>query len=147
MLSNDLSSYLSSVFPHIPTKELQKSLHRAIIGPSADLAHRLDTSANIFWLKWPLKTAGSRLEVYECFDVAEGGRTVDFSKTAPDSAIRRHTKYLFDVAPGLFVERVESGKKMALRSVCRPRVLVHTDEENLVRKATLLTWVHNAASC
>ena len=36
---------------------------------------------------------------------------------------------MFDVAPGLFVERVEGGKKMALKAICRPTVLVHSGHE------------------
>lgn len=146
-LSRDLSSYLAVIFPKIPTLELQISLRKAIVQPAADLAHSLQTSTNIFWLKWPLKTASSRLEVYECTNLADGGRTMDLSGTSPGSTTRRHTKYLFDIAPGLFVERIEGGKKMALKSICRPKVLIYAGEGPVPHKSTLLTWLYNATNC
>ncbi|KAG6217049.1 hypothetical protein E4U50_004548 [Claviceps purpurea] len=147
LLAKDLASYLAVLLPKIPTLELQISLHKAIVQPAADLAHGLHTSINFFWLKWPLKTASSRLEVYECTNLADGGRTMDLSGTSPESAVRRHTKYLFDIAPGLFVERVEGGKKMTLRSICRPKVLIHAGESSVPHKATLMTWLYNATTC
>ncbi|KAG6007350.1 hypothetical protein E4U21_006054 [Claviceps maximensis] len=144
LLSKDLSSYLAVLFPKIPPSELQNSLRKTIIQPAADLAHSLHTSINVFWLKWPLKTASSRLEVYECTNLADGGRVMDLSGTSPESNTRRHAKYLFDIAPGLFVERIEGGKKMALKSICRPKVLIHAAEGPVPHKPTLLTWLHNA---
>ncbi|KAG5974802.1 hypothetical protein E4U58_002477 [Claviceps cyperi] len=147
LLAKDLASCLAVLLPKIPTLELQISLHKAIVQPAADLAHGLHTSIDFFWLKWPLKTASSRLEVYECTNLADGGRTVDLSGTSPESAVRRHTKYLFDIAPGLFVEKVEGGKKMALRSICRPKVLIHAEEGSVAHKATLMTWLYNATTC
>ncbi|GAB0136229.1 hypothetical protein EsDP_00004540 [Epichloe bromicola] len=147
LICKDLSSYLTVIFPKMSTLELQSSLGKGIVQPAADLAHSLHTSTNIFWLKWPLKTASSRLEVYECTNLADGGRTIDLSGTSPDSSTRRHTKYLFDIAPGLFVERVEDGKKMALKSICRPKVLVHAGDGPIPHNSTLLTWLYNATSC
>ncbi|KAG6067257.1 hypothetical protein E4U32_004265 [Claviceps aff. humidiphila group G2b] len=146
LLAKDLASYLAVLLPKIPTLDLQISLHKAIVQPAADLAHGLHTSINFFWLKWPLKTASSRLEVYECTNLADGGRTMDLSGTSPECTVRRHTKYLFDIAPGLFVERVEGGKKMALRSICRPKVLIHAGEGSVPHKATLMTWLYNATT-
>ncbi|KAG5977120.1 hypothetical protein E4U55_007071 [Claviceps digitariae] len=147
LLAKDLSSYLAVLFPKIPTLELQNSLRKAIIQPAADLAHSLHTSINIFWLKWPLKTASSRLEVYECTNLADGGHVMDLSGTSPESTTRRHAKYLFDIAPGLFVERIDGGKKMALKSICRPKVLIYAGEGPVPHKPTLLTWLHNATTC
>ncbi|KAG5916654.1 hypothetical protein E4U53_004287, partial [Claviceps sorghi] len=147
LLSKDLASYLAVLFPSMSALELQSSLRKTIVVPAADLAHSLHTSINIFWLKWPLRTASSRLEVYECTNLADRGRIMDLSGTSPESATRRHAKYLFDIAPGLFVERIEGGKKMALKSICRPRVLIHAGEGPVPHKPTLLTWLHNATTC
>ncbi|KAG5918500.1 hypothetical protein E4U42_006838 [Claviceps africana] len=147
LLAKDLSSFLAVLLPNMSALELQSSLRRAIVVPAADLAHSLHTSINMFWLKWPLRTASSRLEVYECTNLADRGRVMDLSGTSPESAARRHAKYLFDIAPGLFVERIEGGKKMALRSICRPKVLIHAGEGPVPHKSTLLTWLHNATTC
>ncbi|KAK2593280.1 hypothetical protein QQS21_009004 [Conoideocrella luteorostrata] len=147
LISKDLSSYLTVAFPKLTTAELQSSLRKAVIQPAADLTHRLHTSVNVFWLKWPLKTASSRLEVYECANLADGGRIIDLSGTSPNSSCRRDAKYLFDIAPGLFVERVEGGRKMALKSICRPKVLIHASEGQVAHRSTLLTWLYNATTC
>ncbi|KAG5985908.1 hypothetical protein E4U54_005743 [Claviceps lovelessii] len=147
LLSKDLSSYLAVLFPKIPAPKLQSSLREAIVQPAADLAHSLHTSISIFWLKWPLKTASSRLEVYECTNLADDGRIMDLSGTLPESSARRHAKYLFDIAPGLFVERIDGGKKMAIKSICRPKVLIHAGEGPVPHKPTLLTWLHDATVC
>ncbi|KAG8408748.1 hypothetical protein J3458_019766 [Metarhizium acridum] len=144
LISKDLSSYLIPIFPSISPLELQNSVRKAIVQPAADLAHRLHTSVNVFWLKWPLKTASTRLEVYECFNLADGGRVTDLSGTSPESPSRRNIRYLFDIAPGLFVERVEGGRKMPLKAICRPKVLIHGSENQVSHRATLLTWLYSA---
>ena len=147
LISKDLSSCLKAAFPKMSALDLQNSLEKAIVQPAADLAHRLQTATNIFWLKWPLKTASSRLEVYECLDLANGGRVLDLSGTSPSSLCRQNIKYLFDIAPGLFVERVEGNKKAALKCLCRPRVLIHSLESQVAYRSNMMTWLFEAASC
>ncbi|KHO00179.1 uncharacterized protein MAM_02102 [Metarhizium album ARSEF 1941] len=144
LISKDLSSYLTPVFPKISLVELQNSLRKAVVQPAADLAHRLHTSVNVFWLKWPLKTASTRLEVYECFNLADGGRVMDLGGTSPESPSRRNIRYMFDIAPGLFVERVDGGRKLPLKAICRPKVLIHSSESHVSHRATLLTWLYSA---
>ncbi|OAA47028.1 hypothetical protein NOR_02664 [Metarhizium rileyi] len=144
LISKDLSSYLLPIFPKTSFIELQGSLCRSVVQPAADLAHRFHTSVNMYWLKWPLKTASTRLEVYECLNLADGGRVVNFSGTSPESPSRRNIRYLFDVAPGLFVERVEGGRKLPLKAICRPKVLVHGSEGQVSHRSTLLTWLYSA---
>lgn len=52
---------------------------------------------------------------------------------------------MFDVAPGLFVERVEGGKKMALKAICRPTVLVHSGHEEPKQSPTVINWLWESA--
>ncbi|PTB71907.1 hypothetical protein M440DRAFT_1442213 [Trichoderma longibrachiatum ATCC 18648] len=41
----------------------------------------------------------------------------------------KNASYLFDIAPGLFVETVSGAKKSAVKVVCRPKVLVYGGEK------------------
>lgn len=132
---------LSNLVPRLCPDDLQGSIRRNIIEPAADLAHQLHLASNIYSLKWPVRTAPTRLEVYECLDLASNGRPLNLSGTTQSSPSRQQTSYLFDVAPGLFVERIEGGKKMSLKVICRPTVLVHGDEGEIAQKPTVTSWL------
>ncbi|KAK7408847.1 hypothetical protein QQX98_008969 [Neonectria punicea] len=147
LVTDDLTSLLSMFTPRTPPAELYASIRRNIIDPAADLVHRLHLASSIFSLKWPARTASSRLEVYECFNLASGGLILDLAGTNKDSASRRDVSYLFDVCPGLFVERVEGGKKLALKAISKPIVLVNKGEGEIPQKPTLVKWLcDNAGS-
>ncbi|KAI9903626.1 hypothetical protein N3K66_000155 [Trichothecium roseum] len=129
LVTADLAEVLKLVVPLSDPDELHESLRRTIIEPAADLVHDLHLSPSIYSLKWPARGAWSRLEVYECLNISSGGLVLDLSGTNSSSPSRKKVRYMFDVAPGLFVERVEGGKKMALKAICRPTVLVHSVRE------------------
>lgn len=137
---------MTSVVPKTSSSDLQVSLRRTIVEPAADLAHRLHLSPSVFSLKWPARGAWSRLEVYECLDLSNGGHTIDLSGTKPSSPTRRNVLYLFDVAPGLFVERVEGGKKSPLRAIRRPSVLIFAGEGEVPESPTVLKWLWDSSS-
>ncbi|KAK7426778.1 hypothetical protein QQZ08_006678 [Neonectria magnoliae] len=145
LVTDDLTSLLSTFTPRTPPAELYASIRRNIIDPAADLVHRLHLASSIFSLKWPARTASSRLEVYECFNLASGGLILDLAGTNKDSASRRDVSYLFDVCPGLFVERVEGGKKLALKAISKPIVLVNKSEREIPQKPTLVKWLYDNA--
>jgi hypothetical protein len=86
------------------------------------------------------------LEVYECTNIATGGESLDLSGTTPASPARRKVSYLFDIAPGLFVERISSGKKQAAKAICKPNVLVYGGNEELVQQPTLMRWIWDVAA-
>lgn len=131
--------------------DLQGSVRRTIVEPAADLAHQLHLAPSVYSLKWPARGAYNRLEVYECLNLATGGLPLDLTGTTPNSASRQKVSYLFDVAPGLFVERLEGGKKMPIKAICRPTVLVFggggggSDSEAAV-KPTVLGWLWEGAA-
>ncbi|KAG9258600.1 uncharacterized protein F5Z01DRAFT_632673 [Emericellopsis atlantica] len=148
LVSEDLASLLSVVAPKATASDLQGSLRRSVVEPAADLAHQLHLASNVFSLKWPARGAWSRLELYECLNLATGGAVVDLSGTGPDSPARRKVSYMFDVAPGLFVERIDGGKKMTLKAICRPAVLVYggqTDPPQPPQKATVMRWLWDSS--
>lgn len=145
LVSGDLAALMGAVVPRASTSELQSSLRRTIVEPAAELAHQLHLAPSVFSLKWPARGAWSRLEVYECLDLANGGNVIDLSGTKPTSPTRRHVSYLFDVAPGLFVERVEGRKKSPLRAICRPTVLTFAGEGEVAEKPTVLKWLWDSA--
>lgn len=140
-VAGDLASLLAPVAPRTTAADLRSSLRRTIVEPAADLAHKLHLSSNPYSLKWPARGAYSRLEVYECLDLAGGGIALDLSGTTPTSAARRKVSYLFDIAPGLFVERIEAGKKTSLKAICRPTVLVHGGDGEPAQQPTVLGWL------
>ncbi|POR38618.1 Uncharacterized protein TPAR_01185 [Tolypocladium paradoxum] len=146
VVSDDLAALLSIVVPRAPVAELLSSLRRTIVEPAADFAHKLQIASNIYSLKWPARNASSRLEVYECINLASGGLVVDLSGTGPTSPARRKVTYLFDVAPGLFVERVEVGKKAPLKAIYRPNVLVYSGDGDVPQKPTLMKWLCDNSS-
>ncbi|KPM45044.1 hypothetical protein AK830_g1435 [Neonectria ditissima] len=141
LVTDDLASLLSIFTPRIPPAELYASVRRNITDPAADLVHRLHLASSIFSLKWPARTAPSRIEVYECLNLASGGLILDLAGTNKDSASRRDVSYLFDVCPGLFVERVEGGKKLALKAISKPIVLVNKGEGGIPQRPTLVKWL------
>ena len=145
-MTEDLASLLCVIAPKASPSDLQKSLRRTIVGPAADLAHRLHLAASIYSLKWPARGASSRLEVYECLNIVTGGQVLDLTGTTPNSATRRKVSYLFDVAPGLFVERVEGEKKMNLKAICRPTVLVYGGDGEVSRTSTVIKWLWDGAA-
>ncbi|VUC24670.1 unnamed protein product [Clonostachys rosea] len=146
LVTEDLATILSTIAPKVPTAELQSSIRRSIIEPAADLAHDLHVASSIYSLKWPARGAWSRLEVYECLDLANGGEVLNLSGTVPSSSIRRNVAYLFDVSPGLFVERVVSGKKSPLKAICRPSVLVHSGGGGVQQSPTVMNWLWESAA-
>lgn len=93
---------------------------------------------NILSLKWPVRNAASRLENYECINLADGVLLFDLGITKPTSSVRQKVSYLFDVFPGLFVERFEQGKKMGPKAIVKPTVLVHSGDEGTLRKPTMM---------
>lgn len=145
VVTEDLASLLCVIAPKASASDFQGSLRRTVVEPAAALAHRLHVAASVYSLKWPARGAWSRLEVYECLNLATGGQVVDLAGTTPTSAARRKVSYLFDVAPGLFVERVEEGKKMNLKAICRPTVLVYGGEGEVSRSPTVLKWLWDGA--
>lgn len=146
LISQDLASLLATVVPKASPVELQGSLRRTIVEPAADLAHQLHLAPNVFSLKWPARHAWSRLEVYECVNLASGGMILDLGGTGPTSPARRKVSYLFDIAPGLFVERIEGGKKMTLKAICRPKVLVYGGDGEVAQKPTIVKWLWDCSS-
>ncbi|PFH56757.1 hypothetical protein XA68_16040 [Ophiocordyceps unilateralis] len=140
LVTEDLASLLSIVVPRASASELQASIRRTMVEPAADFAHRLQLASSIFSLKWPARNASTRLEVYECINLASGGLVLDLS------GVRQNVTYLFDVAPGLFVERIEVGKKAPLKAIYRPNVLVHAGEGDVAQRPTLMKWVCESAN-
>ncbi|PHH78596.1 hypothetical protein CDD82_2955 [Ophiocordyceps australis] len=140
-VSEDLGTLLSAVMPKLARAEGQSSLRRSIVEPAAEFAHRLQLASNIYSLKWPARNASTRLDVYECLNLASGGLVLDLGATPANSTARRKVCYLFDVAPGLFVERVEVGKKAPLKAIYRPNVLVWAGEGDVPQRPTLIKWL------
>lgn len=132
---------LSMLVPRASPADLQGSISRSMVEPAADLAHQLHLASNIYSLKWPARTAWSRLEVYECVNLASNGMVLDLSGTNQTSPARRNVSYLFDMAPGLFVERIEGDKKMSLKAICRPTVLVYGGDGEIDQKPTVVRWL------
>lgn len=114
--------------------DLGKSIRRSIVEPATDLAHQMHLAPNIISLKWPVRNAASRLENYECINVANGVLLLDLGSTKSSQRV----SYLFDVFPGLFVERFEQGKKMSPKAIVKPTVLVHSGDEGVLRKPTVM---------
>ncbi|KAM0560972.1 hypothetical protein ACHAPJ_003471 [Fusarium lateritium] len=101
-VTEDLASLLSTIASRTSPAELHSSVRRSIVEPAADLVHQLHLASSIFSLKWPARTAATRLENYHCLNLANGGLTLDLTGTKPASLARRNVLYLFDVAPGFF---------------------------------------------
>lgn len=146
MITEDLASLLATVVPRTSMSELQGSLRRTIVEPAAELAHQLHLASSVYSLKWPARSAWLRLEVYECLNIASGGMILDLSGTGPTSPARRKVSYLFDVAPGLFVERIEGGKKLPLRAICKPHVVVYAGAEEAPQRTTVMRWLWDHSS-
>ncbi|RCI08589.1 hypothetical protein L249_4692 [Ophiocordyceps polyrhachis-furcata BCC 54312] len=145
LVTEDLASLLSVVVPRSSASELQASVRRVMVEPAAELAHRLQLASSIFSLKWPARNASGRLEVYECINLASGGLVLDVGGAS--TTARQNVTYLFDVAPGLFVERIEVGKKAPLKAIYRPNVLVHAGGDGEVaQRPTLMKWVCESAN-
>lgn len=138
LVSEDLGSLLSLVVPRASPADLLSSVRSTIVEPAADFAHRLQLASSIYSLKWPARNAGSRLEVYECINLASGGLVLDVGSGA---SARQKITYMFDLAPGLFVERVEMGKKTPLKAIYRPHVLVYAGDKEVPQRPTLMKWL------
>lgn len=123
-ISGDLAFLLGPVLSRYTFPNLAKALREVIVEPATRLAHDLQTATTIFSLKWPARQAWTRLEVFDCTNLADGHKKVDFGNSVQESDIRQHTTYLFDLAPGLFVDRIEQGNKPRARAIVRPQVLV-----------------------
>ncbi|KAF5017061.1 hypothetical protein F66182_11064 [Fusarium sp. NRRL 66182] len=145
LVVDDLTSLLSTIAPRTPPAELHGSIRRSIVEPAADLVHQLQLASSIFSLKWPARTAATRLEVYQCLNLANGGAVLDLVGTKQTSPARRNVSYLFDVAPGLFVERIEGGRKLALKAVAKPTVLVYNVEGDVPQGPTVMRWLWDNA--
>ncbi|KEY65231.1 hypothetical protein S7711_08769 [Stachybotrys chartarum IBT 7711] len=145
-VSEDLASILSTIAPRSSFGELQTSIRRSIVEPAADLAHRLQLALNVYSLKWPARNAWARLEVYECMNLANDGVLLDLSGTTSTSPSRQKVSYLFDLAPGLFVERVDGSKKTTTKTVHRPRVLAFGGEADIIQCATIIRWLWDNSS-
>ncbi|CAM1502084.1 Fc.00g040680.m01.CDS01 [Cosmosporella sp. VM-42] len=141
LVTEDLTSLLAIFAPKAPPGELAGSIRRSIVEPAIDLVHQLHLASNIFSLKWPARNASARLEVYECINLASGGMVLDLRGTTQNSPARRNVSYLFDVAPGLFVERIENGKKLGLKSIAKPTVLVHSGDGGVPQNQTIVKWL------
>ncbi|KAF5011089.1 hypothetical protein FDECE_2771 [Fusarium decemcellulare] len=145
LITDDLTSLLSAIVPRTTSHELHSSIRRSIVEPAADLVHQLHLASNIFSLKWPARTAGTRLEVYQCLNLASDGMILDLSGTKQTSPSRRNVSYLFDVAPGLFVERIEGGRKTGTKAIVKPTVLVDNAEREVPQKPTVMRWLWDNA--
>lgn len=143
---DDLTSLLSTIAPRTTPADLQSSVRRSIVEPAADLVHQLHLASSIYSLKWPARSASSRLEVYQCFNLANGGTILDLSGTKPASPARRNVMYLFDVAPGLFVERIEGGRKLGLKAIAKPTVLVTNAGGDVSQGSTVMRWLWDGIS-
>jgi hypothetical protein len=130
LITEDLASLLTVVLPYLTAAELQNSLRTSIIDPAVDLAHRLQLSPNIFSLKWPARTARSKLDTYECINLANSGAIMNSDEAGKSSEAFKNASYLFDVVPGLFVETVAGAKKSVVKTVCRPMVLVYGGDKD-----------------
>ncbi|KAI8722115.1 hypothetical protein NCS52_00354600 [Fusarium sp. LHS14.1] len=147
MITNDLTTLLSVITPRTPPAELHSSVRRSIVEPASDLVHQLHLASSSFSLKWPApRTAASRLENYQCLNLASNGMILDLSGTKQTSASRRNVSYLLDVAPGLFVERLEEGKKGGVKAVVKPTVLVDNTEGEVTQAPTVMRWLWDNAS-
>ncbi|KAG8671561.1 hypothetical protein FPOAC1_004812 [Fusarium poae] len=122
-------------------RDLQASVRRSIVEPAADLVHQLHLAPSIYSLKWPARSASTRLEVYQCFNLANGGTLLDLSGTKSSSPARRNVMYLFDIAPGLFVERIEEGRKLGLKAIVKPTVLVTNAGGDISQGPTVMRWL------
>ncbi|KAF0636162.1 hypothetical protein FPSE5266_11709 [Fusarium pseudograminearum] len=138
---DDLTSLLSIIVPRTPPADLQASVRRSIVEPAADLVHQLHLAPSIYSLKWPARSASTRLEVYQCFNLANGGTPLDLSGTKSSSPARRNVMYLFDIAPGLFVERIEDGRKLGLKAIVKPTVLVTNAGGDISQGPTVMRWL------
>lgn len=145
LVAEDLAAVLSAIVCKATPADLQTSVRRSIVEPAADFAHQLHLAASVYSLKWPARNAGARLEVYECINLASGGLVLDLGGTGPSSPARRKVSYMFDVAPGLFVERVEAGKKAPLKAIYRPNVLVYAGDGEAPQGPTLIKWLYDGA--
>ncbi|KAL7923466.1 hypothetical protein ACQKWADRAFT_50004 [Trichoderma austrokoningii] len=130
LVTEDLASLFTVVVPYLTVAELQNSLRTSIIDPAVDLAHRLQLSPNIFSLRWPARTARSKLDTYECLNLAGRGAIVSPGENGKLSEALKNASYLFDTAPGLFVETVSGTKKSTAKAVCKPTVLVYGGDED-----------------
>ncbi|KAM0275379.1 hypothetical protein ACHAPA_000241 [Fusarium lateritium] len=145
IVTEDLASLLSAVAPRTPVAELHSSIRRSIVEPAADLVHQLHLASSIFSLKWTARTAATRLENYQCLNLANAGMVLDLSGTKPTSPVRRNVTYLFDVAPGLFVERIEGGRKLGMKAVVKPTVLIDNAEGGVSQAPTVMRWLWDNA--
>ncbi|KIL89665.1 hypothetical protein FAVG1_07245 [Fusarium avenaceum] len=145
IVTDDLASLLSAVAPRTPIAELHSSIRRSIVEPAADLVHQLHLASSIFSLKWTARTAATRLENYQCLNLANAGMVLDLSGTKPNSPARRNVTYLFDVAPGLFVERIEGGRKLGMKAVFKPAVLINNAEGGISQAPTVMRWLWDNA--
>ncbi|KAM0231350.1 hypothetical protein ACHAP5_011087 [Fusarium lateritium] len=145
IVTEDLASLLSAVAPRTTIAELHSSIRRSIVEPAADLVHQLQLASSIFSLKWTARTAATRLENYQCLNLANAGMVLDLSGTKPTSPVRRNVTYLFDVAPGLFVERIEGGRKLGMKAVVKPTVLIDNAEGGISQAPTVMRWLWDNA--
>lgn len=141
LITEDLASLLTVVVPYSTTAELQNSLRTSIIDPAVDLAHRLQLSPNIFSLRWPVRTARSNLDTHECINLADRGAIMNSTKNGKSAEALKDASYLFDIAPGLFVETVSGAKKSTVKAICRPTVLVYGGDksDDIPQKTMTLT--------
>ncbi|KAH8169865.1 hypothetical protein LIA77_10409 [Sarocladium implicatum] len=145
VLSTDLASLLSAVALRGTQSELRHSIRKNVLDPAAAVAHRLHLAVPVYTLKWPVRHAWSRLEVYECTDLASGGLPIDFTGTVPNSKARKDVTYLFDLAPGLFVERIEHGQKLPPKAISRPQVLVYASSSRCLKTYTTIRLLWDIA--
>ncbi|KAM0439557.1 hypothetical protein ACHAPT_000648 [Fusarium lateritium] len=142
-VTDDLTALLSVIAPRTSPAELHSSIRRSIVEPAVDLVHQLHLASNAFSLKWPARTL--RLEVYQCLNLASNGMILDLSGTKENSPSRRNVSYLFDVAPGLFVARFEDGKKLGVKAIVKPTVLVDNTEGEVSQTPTVVRWLWDNA--
>lgn len=94
------------------TGPISQTLFDSVVQPAANLARRFCMSTNVYTLKWPMAKNRSRLELYERHSI--GRKAVD------PQVSEVGLSYLFDITPGLFLDRVG----MQPQVICKAQVLV-----------------------
>lgn len=138
VVSEDLGAMLSLVIPGTSAADLTSSLHQHIIEPGAEMAHKLHLSLSVFSLKWPARRPWARLEVFDCINLQDCSHV--------QSRDSDRIAYLFDLMPGLFIERISHDKQSAPKAICKPTVLVHVGHGDLPEQLNLVSWIWEYAN-
>lgn len=151
----ELYKLLAPLVPSADVQELTVSIGRSMITPAMSLAHRLQLAATLFTLRWTpfnddLRTGhiASRTTDFSNFtslNLTEGGKVVLPPNPAdPGSLQTLRMTYLFDVAPGLYSQSPDAEGAAGVKTISKPRVLVHIADElhtTVKEGPTLLGWI------